>query len=538
MPRFIKKIKFSSVFWLVFYLLLGAILLNTSFSYLDPDFPWHKKVGEQIVIDKEVPSLNIYNFSFVGNWVDHEWLSDVAVYLISDNFGYIVLSVLFALLILVIFRLLHLRAKKRWPFLPDWFSALVQLFAVLASLPHFGVRIQEFALLFLLLLLAIIDEYLLSRKRWLLFSLPCLIWFWSMIHGSFLIGFFVIGLFILLKGGEKIFKNQLEKKLIIDKNNLLSWSEIIIFIIIFCLCFVVTLIGPYGAELYSFLYGYRDSYYLSHIQEWLPQHFFPFLYSQLAYLAFSVSALVLYIYSRKNKKRSFDFWNFILSLVFIILAFKSRRHFPLLVIAGFPFLAQTIGEFLEIGKKNEKDEKNKIHLIILKLLSILAMLLVFFGQTIAISFSNNILEKYCDVYPCEAKNFLSTNKQYNDLKLFNFYGWGGYLIHQLPKRQIFIDGRLPQVEYKGHSFLEEYYRFYSDNFSEIKERLSEHDISLVLIPTQDKDINAKAWEKFLFNIKDEELKVKNNLRLYLEASNEWQKIYSDEVASVYLQISK
>ena len=533
-----KKISFPVVFWAVFYLLLGAVLLNGSFSYLDPDFSWHKKVGEQIVINREVPSLNIYNFSFTGNWVDHEWLSDAVLYLISDGFGYIALSVLFTILILIVFRLLHLRAKKRWPFLPNWFSAIFQLFAVLASLPHFGVRIQEFALLFLLLILFVIDEYLVKRKSKVLFWFIPIMWLWSMIHGSFLIGFFVFALFVFVKGGEILFQTQLKRFFSLNKNNFLTWKEIRNFSLVSFVSFLFTLLSPYGIELYSFLYGYRDSYYLSHIQEWLPQHSFPFLYTQLIYLAFAVLSLIAYFYFRKEKKEGFDFWNFVLTFVFIFLAFKSRRHFPLLVVVSFSFMLEIIGEALGLPEKKKIINTRNFYSKILSVLVIFLMFIIALGQSLNISFTNKPFENHCGVYPCKAKEFLLENKEYNNLRLFNLYFWGGYLIHELPQRLIFIDGRLPQVAYKGHSFLEEYYRFYSDDFSEIEGRLSEHQIDLVLIPTHDKDIEAKLWEKFLFNIKDEDLKVKNNLRIYLEASSSWQKIYSDEVASIYLQISK
>ncbi len=517
-----KKIKFSLVFWSIFYFLLASILLSGSFSYLDPDFSWHKKVGEKIIADYSVPSANIYNFSFTGNWVDHEWLSDAFIYLIERDFGYISLSILFAVLIIIVFRLLHLRAKKKWPGLPDWFSALWQLFAVLASLPHFGVRIQEFALLFLLLVLIILDKYKDERNFKILLWLTPAMWLWSMIHGSFLIGFFVMGLFVAVQ----FFCKKM------------SFKETLTFSGLAFIAFLSTLISPYGLRLYSFLYGYRDSYYLSHIQEWLPQSSFPFLYPQLIYLAFVVLALLSHFYSNRQFKKRIDWWSFVLTLVFTVLAFKSRRHFPLLVVASFPFLLETIGQALELGVCKKALRGQMIYLRWFRVLIIFLMLLIAVSQLIKTNFTSRPFENHCEIYPCRAKNFLDRNEQYDDLRLFNLYVWGGYLIHELPERQIFIDGRLPQVEYKGHSFLEEYYRFYSEDQEEIVGRLKEHAISLVLIPTTDKDLTARNWEKFLFGINDADLKVGNYLRDYLSSSVDWRLIYKDEVASIYQLMSE
>lgn len=533
MPLFLKKIRFSNIFWWAFYLACFSILINSSLSYLDPDFAWHKKVGEQIVLDKQVPSENIYNFSFTGNWVDHEWLSDAIVFLIDKEFGYLVLSALFALLIVITLRLLHLRIKKYWPGLPNYFSAIFQIFSLIACLPHFGVRIQEFALLFLLLTLNIIDSYLEKRNKHILFFFIPLMWLWSTFHGSFLIGFFVMGLFVFV---QLISKTKYLSEL---NNNFLSWKELKIFSFFSFLSFLVTFLSPYGAELYSFLYGYKDSYYLTHIQEWLPQHFFPFLYSQLLFLVFIVLSLIFHFYENYNKKKNFDLWNFILVFVFTFLAFKSRRHFPLLIIAGLPFVLKNLGEALELEKIKQSSLflGNSFYKNILGFILIISLVFISLTKFSVTTFDKNVFANHCQTYPCGAIKFLQENKIYDSEALFNSYGWGGFLIHELPERKIFIDGRLPQVEYKGHSFLEEYYRFYSEDKDEIAGRLQEHNISLVLIEAFDKDVEAKKWEKIIFNLSDEDLRAKNYLREYLNDSSDWEIIYQDEVSVIYRQIS-
>jgi hypothetical protein len=58
---------------------------------------------------------------------------------------------------------------------------------------------------------------------------------------------------------------------------------------------------------------------------------------------------------------------------------------------------------------------------------------------------------------------------------------------------------------------------------------------LVLIKVKDQDIKAAAWEKFVFSIKDSDLKAKSYLREYLEGNSDWQKIYSDQTAAIYVK---
>jgi len=148
--------KKSSKIWLnillaAFYFLIFVTLLYNSFSYLDPDFGWHMKTGELIVTTHAVPDLNLNDYTLSGtHWVDHEWLANIFIYLIYHNFGYIVLSVFFALIILVAL-IIQLQFTRKY-FLPNNRGLILvlalQLAGLYASLPHMGIRIQEISVLF------------------------------------------------------------------------------------------------------------------------------------------------------------------------------------------------------------------------------------------------------------------------------------------------------------------------------------------------------------------------------------------------------
>ena len=99
MRIFFKKINWKILFLMLFYILAFLLLLRSSYSYLDPDLGWHLKAGEEIVLNKDVPRENFYNYTFTGSWVDHEWLSDWASFKVYSNFGYLSLSLIFSLII-------------------------------------------------------------------------------------------------------------------------------------------------------------------------------------------------------------------------------------------------------------------------------------------------------------------------------------------------------------------------------------------------------------------------------------------------------
>lgn len=93
-------------------------------------------------------------------------------------------------------------------------------------------------------------------------------------------------------------------------------------------------------------------------------------------------------------------------------------------------------------------------------------------------------------------------------KMFNKYGWGGYLIYALdPSQPVFIDGRADM--YGEDLFVE--YRKVVDIDKDIETILEKHEVNWVIYPHD------------------------TPLVRYLVAGNQWQEIYQDEEASVLLR---
>ncbi len=528
MFKFLKKIKFISIFWVFFYLFVFGLLLQHSYSYLDPDLGWHLKVGQEISLNQTVPQINHYNYTFTGNWVDHEWLTNWAVYDIYDSWGYLGLNVIFSGLVVLILIILTIFTKQLLPRAPGILIAFLQLFGLIASLPHFGVRVQELNLLFLVLLLIIIYYYNKTKKFNWLIALPPLFYLWVNLHGGFLLGLFLLLAFILIKLFEKIVLSRL-RLFWISLSEMLSYREIAIFSSFTLLSVVATFFTPYYFKLYSFLGGYGNTFYLSHIQEWLSQFHFPFNYWQLAYLAMAVVFLSFYGFNLfHNRKTKLNLWTISLIVLFFALSFQSRRHFPLFFIVSFPFLVENIVHFFNLKKKLGSffDFKYKLFIAICLLMAVAS-------QLININFINQPFTDFCQDYPCGAIEFLQTTPQYDPLNIFNEYNWGDFMIWVYPERKIFIDGRLPQIEFAGHTFLEEYISFYKKDVDYLN-KFNEYDVKLILMRAEDKEIGVKKWEKIIFRIKDEELEVNNYLRDYLMRSNDWQAVYEDSTAIIYL----
>jgi hypothetical protein len=530
MVKIDKKFTFFIALWVIFYFLVFGFLLKNSFGYLDPDLGWHLKVGEAISLTGVLPHINLYNYSFTGRWVDHEWLANLISFEIYNHAGYLALSAFFAAIITGSLILLNFFIRKFFVKTPDGLLLFFQLFGLLACSPSFGVRMQEFSFLFLLLEFWIIKEFNdKGSSRILLWLLP-LFYLWSNMHGSFLFGLGILLFWLVAKLIERWLLSSPWRDYFSDKNKV-KLSALKFFAFFSGLALLITLATPYGPELYSFLGSYANTFYLSAIQEWLSQFTPPFLYWQLAYLILLLLILGPYLYNVFYKKGvKIEVWQLGLVVLFLFLAFRSRRNFPLMFLATFPFLLENMHVLFTVNKEKTFFLRKELKYFLLVCLSLTAI-----GQFFSIRPVVDPFSSYCSKYPCSAVKFLKAESQYKDLRIFNDYNWGGYLIWAYPEKKLFIDGRLPQTAFAGHTLLEEYYEFFKQG-TDYESKFAQYNIRLVLIKTKDDKINLQNWEKFIWQLSDKDVTFTNYLRLYLESSDKWQKIYSDPLASVYLKI--
>jgi hypothetical protein len=277
---------------------------------------------------------------------------------------------------------------------------------------------------------------------------------------------------------------------------------------------------------------------MQHIAEWLSAFYLPIQYNQILYSAIISTVLILLISYALNKKNNHDLsqykinlWYFALVILFLFLAFKSKRHFPLFFIISFPLLIEFCGLYCYLPKKIFKIiDKN----FFIKLYLILGFLLVtsfFLLKTnfTAHPFKNHL---FCQSYPCQAVNFIKNNLQYKNLKIFNSYDWGGFMIWTWPEKKLFIDGRLSQYKYASHTLLEEYYEFFNEEM--VKEKLNEYNIQLVFLKIN-KKIKLNWFEKYIFEFNEKKISEKKDyLKKHLEKAEEWKLIYCDNVSNIYV----
>lgn len=546
-----KKNKFIIALNILLYVLFLVLIINKSLSYLDVDFGWHLKVGEEIYLNKNIPTINHYNYVFSEDdnfWVDHEWLSNLLIYLIYSNFGYFTLTIFFALIFLTTIFLLNNFIVKNITKTQSSsiYIIITELLLIRGVFPHSGIRVQEISWLFFLLFLIIIYYFekrssLNKKNNWkiLIWIIPIL-YLWSNLHASFLLGIAILFFYLFIKIIEKfilILKNKFIKKISAHFNfsGILKNKDLFIFGIFSLIASLSALLTPYGLKLFDFLFVYgKNTAYLKIIEEWLPPFNYPIMYWQLLYTSIVVGVWLSFLVIKKNNphKSLLTPWNISLNLLFLILALKSKRHFPLFFIASLPTLINILFVEFKNITKIKKGKTNTLD-VLLKFFIISTITTTMISISLKTSFLKNPFISFCSNYPCQAISFLKNNhNNYIEYNFFNSYKWGGYLIHEYPEKKLFIDGRLPQKTLKNHSYVEEYALFYGNNKNIIKEKLNEYNIKLILL-SKDKPIKLNWFDKNIFNIKEENFKKTNTLIEYLDDSHDWKKIYEDNISLIY-----
>ena len=178
------------LFWVA--LLPGVIALH---PLANNDLPLHIAIGEWVLAHGTLPSQDPFSFTAGGApWVPHEWLAGVLFALVERGGGVVGLTLLAAAgaaLLAVVHRGVMARlgvdltTQLLWG-LPLWLMAGRRLMLR----PHLIAMVLPFLLWWLLL-----SARTQPRRLWLV---PALMVVWVNLHGSFLMGFGIIALDLVL----------------------------------------------------------------------------------------------------------------------------------------------------------------------------------------------------------------------------------------------------------------------------------------------------------------------------------------------------
>ena len=186
---------------LIFLALLGALVFTPLSVKLlaDAGIGWHIRNGQQILATHAIPRFDSFSFILWQPWFAWEWLYDIAVGKLEAWCGLNGVVWLTAVVIATVFAGTFRLAVARGT---NLFVALVLvLLAMSASTIHFLARPHVLSWLFTLAWFWILDStdrngLQSHRARWL-WALPLSMLLWVNVHGGFLLGFVMLGIYWL-----------------------------------------------------------------------------------------------------------------------------------------------------------------------------------------------------------------------------------------------------------------------------------------------------------------------------------------------------
>jgi hypothetical protein len=432
-------------------LLLLIVVINFALQPLtEPDFGWHLRTGLDVLHNGMLlPATDPYSHTMPEwPWVEHAWLTDVLIAVIYSAFGGLGVILLFAAITISAWGLAAAVAAAGVVF--RWAACALSLWA---ALPYLGARTQLVSLLGLALLTWMLKRWQDGSVgvRWLI---PPLLLLWANLHGGFLAGLLLLVLVIATTAIVRWLSDRRIAFAVRCDEVLFSWNDLTRLTLLTAVSAGLTLVNPYGWRLHGeILDSLSNRYMLETLQEWQPLSMGGLAGRMYAlYLAGLGVAMVLW-YRRIEPVR----W--VVLTVFLAFSVRHMRNIPFFLIVSLPLCAEVLsGGYERLRRRlpgKAAGRKGGLAAAVF-----MAATLLWLGPEhlhgIALSGTRPAEYFKGTSYPIEAVEWIRANRDQAGQRLYNDYGYGGFLLWWLPDTKIFIDGRMPAWRRGDRALLHDY----------------------------------------------------------------------------------
>ena len=457
-------------------LLLAVIFYYSVRGIDEPDIWWHLRDARSLLHNHVFLRMDTYTFTAAGApWINFEWLSEVPYYLAYQSAGLRGMLAVYFVVLALIYIAVYYRTCRAGADCKD--AAVATLGAICLGGVSMAPRMLLFGWLCLMGVLLIVDHF--KRTGGGLWLLPPLFMLWINLHGSWVFGFVILGATIaagLVEGewgrvvAQRWSQSQLKKLLLFT-----------------ALSFAALFVNPIGYKLvlYPFDLLFRQQNVMQFIDEWQPVDFG----TSNGKLAMAVIFVVLAttLFSRRR-------WQLDETLLTLFALWTALSHARFMFFAGL-VLATVLGPSLKLFPPYER-ELDKPWLNAAIIVALAAAMVHFYPS------EAQLTQKVDEGYPRGALEFMQ--QHHLNGRIFNRYGWGGYMEWYAPELKPGIDGRADIFVYKGifMDFL---------NAMAVKEPfeiLDKYGIDYVLV------------------------QPKQPITYVLEHSRAWRVVYADNVAEI------
>ncbi len=404
----------------------------------DPDFWWHIRTGRWIVEHRALPSHDLFTYTVPGHaWTDHEYLTEVLMWLGYSATGTIGIAIGFGILTFVGFLLILAASRPgRQPYV---IVGLGLALGAAAGGPIWGPRAQMITFLIACLELYWLRGYLAGRSRAIMWF-PLVMALWANLHGGWVIGFAFLGVAFVSEA----------LKWLADRSDLEHRMRMQRLALVGVLSVLAVLATPHGLSLYLYPFQTQGSVAQQKlIVEWFSPDF------HQIYLRPFEAMLFLLIAGFALRRPSL--YDMLLTLLVLGLALQSVRHIALFVAATTPILISTWSEVwrgvsARRGWRLGSSPTSRLMagVTVLALGLIAALVFSRIGGSLADEGSLTV-----QTYPVGAADWLAANPGVGT-HMFNQYGFGGYLVYRLypaESRRVFVFG---EAELMGDELLNSY----------------------------------------------------------------------------------
>jgi hypothetical protein len=448
----VRDIVFISLFWSI---LVGPL---SNRPLADPDIGWHIRTGERILATHALPRTDPFSSTMQGQpWFAWEWLYDLLLGSLHRACGLNGVVWLCAVLVAATFTLLLSQLLRRGSGL--LLAIVLMLLAEAAATIHLYARPHIVSWLLSLLWFVALEKWERSEHatvpRWLPWFFPASMLLWVNLHGGWLFGLALLGIYTLAAFVERPRNTSAAHR---ARAMAAAWAA----------SALATLANPHGWRLHAHIYRYLgDRYLMSHIEEFRSPDFHGW-----AERCFAV-ILVLTLIAFANHRTKLRLSHLMVALLALHAGFYSSRNLPvssmlLVLIVGpmlwknfaaladqpgaWPWLrnvAARISSFSARMGAQELELRGHLWPVVSV---VFALAICLQGGWLG---SRQLIHAQFDPkkLPVAAVDFLQresvgeqpiivTNALPNNAPIFSTDAWGGYLIYRMyPARKVVLDDR-------------------------------------------------------------------------------------------------
>jgi hypothetical protein len=305
-----------------------TLFLRPNFVFLDGSTGWHLAVGDYVLKHGGPPKVDFLSWSVPADhpWVAYEWLSDTFMAFLAKTGGTELLAVFVCSAIALLFFLIYEKMRKEGC---HFGTALVlTIVGAFTSAVHWLARPHLFTFFGVYIFSTRLEDRYKGTISGAKFFLPIVLYMlvWVNCHPGFLIGFALIGLYLVCSlVAACVFSGEKRKEFL---------GKAIDFTIAGVLSLLVSLVNPYGIKLYMYIAAYlKSNAVIQATAEYMAPNFHSNFSAMCLLVLFGSFTVALAISQRK-----LTFPKIMVCMVFSVLALLSVRHMPLFAIVILPAL--------------------------------------------------------------------------------------------------------------------------------------------------------------------------------------------------------